>query len=120
MSVSIKRNNRNNRNNRNTSATLAQHDKKSEFLNCFASLMAQRNNRNTVMCVCLFNYLAIFKDKIIIIRPGIAKSKGVISQLAKSYRMTKAMNSLEVAKREINRTRAETSVHSGFPGDSES
>ena len=36
---------------------------KSEFLNSFVSLTAQRNNRNTFVCVRPFNYLAIFKKK---------------------------------------------------------
>lgn len=76
--------NRIKRNNRHISATLAQHCKKTEFLNSFLSLTPQRNNRNMVTRVCLFNYLAFFKDKKNNNTPAMAQ-RGAIDQMAKKY-----------------------------------
>jgi hypothetical protein len=52
------------------SVSLAYHGKKREFLNSFVSLTRKRIIRIMFVRVCLFNYLAIFKRKKIIIRPA--------------------------------------------------
>jgi len=58
------------------SVSLAYHGKKKEFLNSFVSLIPKRINRIMFTCVCPLKPTALFKDKKIIMRLGLAKSNG--------------------------------------------